>query len=58
MRDAETIRTVIHAAETGHLVLSTLHTIDATEAIGRIIGMFPPHEQSDPQRFQRTPGSH
>ena len=47
MRDAETIRTAIHAAETGHLVLSTLHTIDATEAIGRIIGMFPPHEQSE-----------
>ncbi len=45
MRDAETIGTALHASETGHLVLSTLHTLDATETVTRIIGMFPPHEQ-------------
>lgn len=41
MRDLETIETALHAAETGHLVLSTLHTVDAKETINRIIGMFP-----------------
>lgn len=46
MRDLETIETAIHAAETGHLVLSTLHTIDAKETVGRIIGMFPGNEQN------------
>ncbi len=46
MRDLETVETAMHAAETGHLVLSTLHTIDAKETIGRIIGMFPGHEQN------------
>ncbi|AFL67555.1 type IV pilus twitching motility protein PilT [Sulfurospirillum barnesii] len=46
MRDLETIETAIHAAETGHLVLSTLHTLDAKETIGRIIGMFPGSEQN------------
>lgn len=46
MRDLETIETAMHAAETGHLVLSTLHTIDAKETIGRIIGMFDPGEQN------------
>ncbi len=45
MRDAETIEMAIHAAETGHLVLSTLHTIDAKETIKRILGVFPPHRQ-------------
>ncbi len=45
MRDYETIETAITAAETGHLVLSTLHTLDATETINRIIGVFPPHQQ-------------
>ncbi|MHB1397238.1 MAG: type IV pilus twitching motility protein PilT [Trichloromonadaceae bacterium] len=45
MRDYETIETAITAAETGHLVLSTLHTIDATETINRIIGVFPPFQQ-------------
>jgi twitching motility protein len=45
MRDAETIETAMHAAETGHLVLSTLHTIDAKESIGRVINMFPKAEQ-------------
>src|SRR6266536_2874749 len=45
MRDAETIGTALVAAETGHLVLSTLHTLDATETINRIISVFPPHQQ-------------
>jgi twitching motility protein PilT len=45
MRDYETIETAIMAAETGHLVLSTLHTLDATETINRIISVFPPHHQ-------------
>ncbi|MFT7625220.1 MAG: twitching motility protein PilT [Myxococcota bacterium] len=45
MRDTETIETALHAAETGHLVLSTLHTLDATETISRIIGMFADHQQ-------------
>jgi twitching motility protein PilT len=46
MRDLETIETAMHAAETGHLVLSTLHTMDTKETIGRIIGMFPGSEQN------------
>ena len=45
MRDMETIETAMHAAETGHLVFSTLHTLDATETINRIISVFPPHQQ-------------
>jgi len=45
MRDLETIGTALLAAETGHLVLSTLHTLDATETIQRIIAVFPPPEQ-------------
>jgi twitching motility protein PilT len=45
MRDYETIETALTAAETGHLVLSTLHTMDATETINRIISVFPPHQQ-------------
>jgi twitching motility protein PilT len=45
MRDFETIETALTAAETGHLVFSTLHTLDATETINRIIGAFPPHQQ-------------
>lgn len=45
MRDHETIQTALVAAETGHLVLSTLHTLDATETIHRIIAVFPPHQQ-------------
>jgi twitching motility protein PilT len=44
MRDFETIQTVLVAAETGHLVLSTLHTIDATETINRVIAVFPPYQ--------------
>jgi twitching motility protein PilT len=45
MRDYETIETALTAAETGHLVLSTLHTLDATETISRIVSVFPPHQQ-------------
>jgi twitching motility protein PilT len=45
MRDYETIETALLAAETGHLVFSTLHTLDATETITRIIAVFPPHQQ-------------
>src|SRR4051812_18427885 len=45
MRDLETIETALTAAETGHLVLSTLHTLDATETINRIISVFPPYQQ-------------
>ncbi|HVG28492.1 MAG TPA: type IV pilus twitching motility protein PilT [Pyrinomonadaceae bacterium] len=45
MRDLETIETALTAAETGHLVLSTLHTLDATETITRIVTAFPPHQQ-------------
>ena len=46
MRDMETIEIAMHAAETGHLVLSTLHTVDAKDTINRIIGMFPGNEQN------------
>jgi twitching motility protein PilT len=46
MRDEETVHTALSAAETGHLVLSTLHTVDASESINRIIDFFPPHQQS------------
>ncbi|HBT83285.1 MAG TPA: type IV pili twitching motility protein PilT, partial [Desulfuromonas sp.] len=45
MRDQETVETALHAAETGHLVFSTLHTVDAGESINRIVGVFPPHHQ-------------
>ena len=45
MRDAETMEVAINAAETGHLVLSTLHTLNATETINRIISIFPPHQE-------------
>ncbi|NOZ85985.1 MAG: type IV pilus twitching motility protein PilT [Deltaproteobacteria bacterium] len=45
MRDFETIETALLAAETGHLVMSTLHTVDATETVQRIIAVFPPHQQ-------------
>lgn len=45
MRDLETIETALLAAETGHLVLSTLHTLDATETVSRIVSVFPPHQQ-------------
>ncbi len=45
MRDHETIQTALSAAETGHLVMSTLHTLDATETVNRIVAVFPPHQQ-------------
>src|SRR5438046_4652977 len=45
MRDLETIVTALTAAETGHLVMSTLHTLDATETINRVISAFPPYQQ-------------
>jgi twitching motility protein PilT len=45
MRDTETVKAALSAAETGHLVISTLHTLDATETINRIIDFFPPHQQ-------------
>ncbi len=51
MRDHETIATALSAAETGHLVLSTLHTLDATETITRIVSSFLPHQQKS-VRFQ------
>jgi twitching motility protein PilT len=46
MRDKETIETALMASETGHLVLSTLHTLDATETVNRIVSVFPPHQQN------------
>ncbi len=46
MRDLETIQNAIMAAETGHLVLSTLHTVDATQTVERIINFFPPHQHN------------
>src|SRR5437764_3224604 len=45
MRDAETVQAALQAAETGHLVLSTLHTLDATETVNRVVDFFPPHQQ-------------
>jgi twitching motility protein PilT len=45
LRDAETAQTALQAAESGHLVLSTLHTIDAAETVGRMIEFFPPEKQ-------------
>jgi twitching motility protein PilT len=45
MRDTETVRAALQAAETGHLVLSTLHTVDATETVNRVVDFFPPHQQ-------------
>lgn len=46
MRDLETVEIAMTAAETGHLVLSTLHTIDAVETVNRIISLYPPHQQA------------
>ncbi len=45
MRDAETVKAALSAAETGHFVLSTLHTTDAAETVNRVVDFFPPHEQ-------------
>jgi len=44
MRDEETVRTALSAAETGHLVFSTIHAVDATESINRMLDFFPPHQ--------------
>ncbi len=55
MRDRETIEIALEAAETGHLVLSTLHTIDASKTIERIVGVFPlSDQQSIRNRFSKT----
>ena len=51
MRDLETIETALHAAETGHLVFSTVHTLDAKETVNRIIAMF---EQAEQERIRMT----
>ncbi|HEV7824504.1 MAG TPA: type IV pilus twitching motility protein PilT [Mycobacteriales bacterium] len=45
MRDQETVKAALAAAETGHFVMSTLHTVDAAETVNRVIDFFPPHEQ-------------
>src|ERR1700729_2800287 len=45
MRDQETVKAALAASETGHFVMSTLHTTDAQETITRIVDFFPPHEQ-------------
>lgn len=55
MRDLETIETAFEAAETGHLVLSTLHTIDASKTVDRVIGVFPSEQQNQIRmRFAQT----
>jgi twitching motility protein PilT len=46
MRDEETVQTALSAAETGHLVLSTVHTVDAMESINRLLDFFPPHQHA------------
>lgn len=46
MRDQETVAAAITAAQTGHLVLSTIHTVDAAQTMNRIVDMFPPHQQN------------
>ena len=51
IRDLETLEIALKAADTGHLVFSTLHTMDATQTINRILSFYPPHEQAD-IRFQ------
>ena len=50
MRDLETVEIALKAAETGHLVLSTLHTNGAQETVNRVIGVFPPHQQANVRR--------
>jgi twitching motility protein PilT len=47
MRDEETVETALIAAETGHLVMSTLHTLDASESINRMVSLFPPYHQNN-----------
>jgi twitching motility protein PilT len=51
IRDLETLEIALKAADTGHMVFSTLHTMDATQTINRILSFYPPHEQAD-IRFQ------
>lgn len=51
LRDTETIETALQAAETGHLVLSTMHTTDTVETIDRAVGVFPPHAQDQIRRL-------
>ncbi len=46
MRDEETVHTALSAAETGHLVLSTIHTVDASESLNRMLDFFPPHQHA------------
>ena len=46
MRDLETVSAALTAAQTGHLVFGTLHTIDAIQSIGRVIDLYPPHQQA------------
>jgi twitching motility protein PilT len=50
MRDHETVQAALTAAETGHLVISTLHTLDATETVNRIIEFYPPHQQKQARK--------
>jgi twitching motility protein PilT len=54
LRDEETVRAALSAAETGHLVLSTVHTIDAAEAVGRLVGFFPPHQHTQIREMLAT----
>ena len=60
MRDRETIEIALEAAETGHLVLSTLHTIDASKTVERIVGAFPMSDQQGIRNrlFQGVPLHH
>ena len=54
IRDLDTLDTALKAADTGHLVLSTLHTIDATETINRVISFFPPHQHDETRHLLST----
>ena len=53
MRDEETVQTALSAAETGHLVLSTIHTVDAAESINRMLDFFPPHQHGQAREHDR-----
>jgi len=54
IRDPDSALSAIQAAETGHLVISTLHTIDCTETINRILDLFPPQQQRRSARRSRA----
>jgi twitching motility protein PilT len=54
MRDEETVQTAMSAAETGHLVLSTIHTLDAAESINRMLEFFPPHHHQQVRSMLAT----